>query len=48
MRNKNIIYKKKKSELEHLKSEVQILERTIELLTERFEEIKKQSVNFYY
>lgn len=46
IRNKSNFYKQKKTELEHLKAEVQILERTTELLTERFEELKDECVYF--
>ncbi|KAI1724183.1 intraflagellar transport protein 81 like protein [Ditylenchus destructor] len=43
LRNKSNIYKKKKSELEQAKAEVQILERTAEVLGNRFEEIKQEN-----
>ncbi|KAI1716579.1 intraflagellar transport protein 81 like protein [Ditylenchus destructor] len=43
LRNKSNIYKKKKSELEQAKAEVQILERTAEVLGNRFDEIKQEN-----
>lgn len=41
LRTKSNLYKRKKSELEHARAEVQILERTVELLSQRFEEVKR-------
>jgi hypothetical protein len=38
------VYKRKKTEMEQLRAEQQILERTLELLEERFEQIKENNV----
>lgn len=45
LRNKSNLYKRKKSEMEQLRAEQQILERTLELLEERFEQIKEDNRN---
>lgn len=44
LRNKSNVYKRKKTEMEQLRAEQQILERTLELLEERFEQIKENNV----
>lgn len=44
MRNKSDLYKRKKAELEQAKGEIQILERTVEVLNHRFDEIKRENV----
>jgi len=44
LRNKSNLYKRKKAEMEQLRAEQQILERTIELLEERFEQIRETNV----
>ncbi|KAL3108035.1 hypothetical protein niasHT_018197 [Heterodera trifolii] len=45
LRNKSNAYKRRRTEMEQLKAEQQILERTLELLEERFEQIKEANQN---
>ena len=46
LRTKNNVYRRKKAEIEQQKAETQIMERTLELLRERLEQVTKENVNF--